>query len=282
MTSHRLTLFGLLLGLLLSSAHVFPQSQTGQFLYLSDQRVVTVELVDTTTAVVNYINLNSSFEVFQAYNLVFLDDQNGQYRGHVIEREGNPESPFVVSDLLKPGQFSGYTIRGDLDLKGSLSQVLLLIGGRILSLEALSPKDFELAAARIGELNLEAPDRKLALQRAGFTRGFGKLYFSGSDEAQPFEVYFTDMSVRAPVALAKPSPRLPSSENHLPDPVLVQVRAVVSRAGGLRDVRPAQETGEKLERIAVETVRNSWVFLPAIADNELAEAELLLNVVFLR
>jgi hypothetical protein len=245
---------------------------------------VTLEIVDSNNLILNYINLSDSFEIIEAPLIALVDSAGRGFNGHLISLdEGeDPTRRYSVSELMTPGEFGGYLIVGDFATRASFQRALVQISGRILELEALDSEQFELMAARISELDLAAEDRKWAIERAGFSRGFGSLYFAGSAEAQEVEDYFPKEEVLAPVALANPSPGLPTAESSQPDPVIVRVKAVVSRQGGLRDVELVEGVSPKLDEIAVETVRNSWVFLPAISNNEIVEAEVTLNVVFKR
>jgi len=88
--------------------------------------------------------------------------------------------------------------------------------------------------------------------------------------------------VIAHVPLANPSPRLPTSEAARSDPVMVRVKAAVSRHGGLHNVQVVEGINDRLDQIAVETVRNSWVFLPAISNNEIVDSQVTLNILFKR
>lgn len=255
-----------------------------QYLFLSDQRIVTLEFIDDKSVVVNYINLGDTFDLFFARNLVFLDAERTAYRGHLFELEGTEgeQQQFDVSDLIEPGEFSGFVIVGDFDFDSPPVTPMLKIAGKIFELEPLSGEQFEIVVARIGELNLKAGDKVEAIRRAGFGRGFGRVHLVGSDSAAEFEPYFKDEDVVAPVPLDTPPPRLPSSESERPDPVFVKIKAFVSRAGGLRNVEVVQGINKKLDQVALDTVQNSWRFLPAISGNEVAEAEVTLNVVFKR
>ncbi|UCF38555.1 MAG: energy transducer TonB [Acidobacteriota bacterium] len=255
-----------------------------QFLYLSDHRIITLELVDDSSVILNYINLDTTFDLLRARDVVLVDDSGKGYRGHLfqVEEEVGSENPYKVSYLIKPGEFSGFVIVSNFELKAPLQTAYLKIAGRIIQLEAVSAENFEVVASRIGELNLSADDTVEAIRRAGFRRGFGDLVFSGAADAGDVEGYFKDESVVAPVPLKAPKPRLPSSESRLPDPVFVRISAYVGTSGGLRNLAVVEGLNEKLDKIAIETVRNSWVFLPAIADGKLAGAELKLNIVFQR
>jgi hypothetical protein len=199
-----------------------------------------------------------------------------------LEEAKGEEERFSASQLVKPGEFYGFEVSGDFEMEGRPARVMVMISGRILELEFQMKRDFEVVIARLGELDLNYRDRKVALERAGFRRGFGQLYFSGSEETEDLERFFVEGDVLPPLALETPSPLLPSSRASLPDPVVVKVSAYVSRSGGLRNLVVEEGVDKTLDRMALETVQNSWSFLPAIAQNKIAEAQVKLNVVFRR
>ncbi|HUV13939.1 MAG TPA: energy transducer TonB [Acidobacteriota bacterium] len=277
------SLFGvwLITFILSTSSEAAPENQ---YLFLSDQRIITLEFIDDKTVIVNYIHLGDTFDLLLARNLVFLDAEQSAYRGHLFELEGveGEQKQFDVSDLIEPGEFSGFVIVGDFKFRSPPVTPTLKIAGKIFELEPLSGEEFEIVVARIGELNLKANDKTEAIRRAGFGRGFGRFHLIGSDSAAEFERYFKDEDIVPPLALETPPPRLPSSESSRPDPVFVKIKAYVSRAGGLRNLEVVQGLDKKLDQIALDTVQNSWRFLPAISGNEVAEAEVTLNVVFKR
>lgn len=259
-------------------------AQPRQFLYVSDQRIITIEPADAQTVYLNYINLGDSWEVLLAHQLVLVGADGKVVRGQLF-REENPSdvgNPFAVKELVRPGRFTGFQVAGRFELDGPPARALFKVSGRILELEALPAREFELSAARINELDLANPDRKSALERAGFFRGYGKLSMAGAEDSAELDRWFEELQVFPPIAVASPQPRLPSSESHLPDPVVVRVSALVSRAGGLKNVQVAEGVGGKLDQIAVQTVQNSWQFLPAISGTEVAEASVKLNVIFRR
>ncbi|MFZ0426725.1 MAG: energy transducer TonB [Acidobacteriota bacterium] len=272
----------LLLILLAWTQPLFAQAK--QFLYLSAERIVTLELVDDHSVVLNYFDLGKTYELLTARQLVLLGPSGEVFRGHLFKEESpkDPFDQFSVSKMARPGEYAGYVVVGRHLGDGPVSRVLMMVSGRILELEPLTAKQFNLAAARIGELDLDNPDRAAAIRLAGFNRGYGTLSLAGTAEAGALEAYFPEANIVPPVPISTPAPRLPSSEKSLPDPVVVQVSVYVSRAGGLRDVKAIEGPSEKLEQIAVQTVQNSWVFLPAISENKVAEAEMKLNVVFTR
>ena len=254
------------------------------YFFLSDQRVVTLELVDDEKAILNYINIGSTFEIIQAPLLLVLDEEGNSYRGHLIQVEepGDPTAPFQVSSLIKPGEYVGHTILGHYSFRSTPEKAFLKVGSRILEMDPVSSNDFELVASRIGELDLSRENGKQMVLEAGFFQGHGQLYTAESKRAVELEPYFPDLKLLAPILMNAPRPLLLSAFQDLLDPVAVRLSAVVSRSGGLRNLRVVEGINEKLNGQALDTVKNNWIFLPAISEGKVADTELTLQVVFRR
>jgi len=275
--------------LLLLSAGIFPattvlgQRGTG-FLYLSDQRIVTLEVVDGKSAVINYLNLAESYSLFVPSNLV-LEGSDGEWKRTQVIRNEDPSQDgarYFASHLIKPGEVYGVEVMGDLRINGPVTGACLRAEGRILIFEKLNRRDFEVAAARISGIDLDRRNRKDALQRAGFQRGFGRMLFEGTPETEVYNRYFPDDPVFGPVAVSDPKPLLPSAFRQLPDPVMVRIGGSISRFGALKDAEVLEGINPTLDELALETVRGSWQFIPAVQGTEVADAEVKLNVVFRR
>lgn len=254
------------------------------FLYVSDKRIATVELFpQRSKAILNYINLDDVIELIEAPGLLVVDAAGGGYRGQLILNETPDDEGglYRVSDLIGPKKYRGYDILGDFRFRFAPSEAYLRLGSRIIRLEPLSAEIFELEAAKIGELDLAA-EPKFALVDAGFWRGYGDIYFPESPEEQRLRARFPSSEPLAPILLADPPPRLPSKWAGLPDPVVVRLRASVSAQGALVKLEVDEGVNPELDEQALETVRNSWKFLPAVADGEPAGAELVLRVAFQR
>ena len=257
---------------------------THHYFFLSDRRIVTVELINTQKAILNYINLGDTFEIIQAPMLAILDSQQSHYRGHVFEVENpaNSAQKFKVTDLLKPHQFRGYSVLGNYRLKRSPERAYFRVGGLILKLESISREDFELMAARIEEMDMTDTDSQRIVLEAGFNRGYGVVFQAGTKKARKLEKYFPDLNSLPPLLLANPSPRLPSSALNLPDLPVVKLSAFISRDGRVFKLGVIKGINPELDALAMDTVRNSWKFLPAISKNDIAVVEMVLNVVFQR
>jgi hypothetical protein len=108
------------------------------------------------------------------------------------------------------------------------------------------------------------------------------MFFEGTEASEQYKAYFKEDMVFGPVAIADPKPLLPSAFSDLPDPVVVRVTGFISRFGGLKDTEVLEGINPVLDELALETVRGSWQFLPAVQGTEVADAEVNLNVVFRR
>ena len=215
---------------------------------------------------------------------VFIDSEGEAYRGHLFQDETtqDPEKIFQSSVVIHPDEFTGLLLRGDFRTRVSLQKALVNLNGRIVDLEPLTRVDFEKAAARIAEMNLSISDRTRMIRQAGFTRGFGTLIDAGAEEGTSYESLFKEEDVLPPLLVASPAPHLPSDEAGLADPVTVKLRGIVSVAGGVRAVEVVAGISSRLDSLAIETVRNSWVFLPAVSKGKVVESQLVLNVTFAR
>lgn len=257
---------------------------SAHYVFVSDQRIVTVELIDQDTVILNYINVSDTIQFIRAPQVVIRDAAGNLYRGHVIENE-NPEDPskrYTVGTLVEAKTFQGYTILGNFQFQSPPVQAIFRVGGVILELYGVTPRDFERFAAKIGELDLDWPNAKQAVQAAGFNQGYGQAHHPGEPRFEELEHEIPDLDLLPPTPLSGPAPRLPASESKRPDPVVVQLSMLVTRYGAMQNIEVKQGINKKLDQMAIDTVRNSWKILPAISKGELSDATLTLNVVFAR
>ncbi|MEE8349556.1 MAG: hypothetical protein V3R94_08305, partial [Acidobacteriota bacterium] len=159
------------------------------YFFLSDQRIVTVELLTPQKAILNYINLGDTYEFLEAPSLLILDATGKSYHGHVLEMEDptDPSQRFKVSEIIQPRVYVGYNILGNYRLQGPTEKVYFKVGSRILELEAVFERDFDFIASRVGELNFAIEDGKEMVLRAGFREGHGIIHRTDTDEAAEIE-----------------------------------------------------------------------------------------------
>lgn len=261
-----------------------PKKVTGtrHYMYLSDQRILTVEVIDSWKLILNYINLGQSCDVVEAPLITLVDKTGVGCRGQliVVEPVVDPAERYKVSELIAPRQFKGLTVLGNFQAATPIERTYVKTGGRVLELEPLLPDDFDKTARLVSGIDLGIEDPKYALQRAGFNRGYGNIHFAGTPEAASFEKWFPEFDVLSPLPLETPSPKLPGKYSTLPEPVVVEISLVVGRGGGLYDLKVVKSPDAALGEIAMETVRNSWRFLPAVSKGQVVTTSVTLRVTF--
>ncbi len=261
-------------------------AQTGvqYFLYVSNRRVVALELIDAGEAILNYINLGSNYELVESSNLLILDSGGDSYRGHLFRRDEADEEGqiYQVSDLFAPREFKGYSVVGNFRFRAPPKSAYLRVGSRVLELAPLSPEEFERLADSIGKVNLDTENATLALYDAGFQHGFGQRLSAGTPEASPITSLIEKKEVFGPVVLKSPTPRLLPKFSHLPDPVVVGIRLQLTHLGGIVNLSVEEGVDPELDQIALDVVRNSWVLLPAVSEGKTTGGEMVVRVLFQR
>ncbi len=270
--------------LILTSIALAQPTGSRHYLYLSDKRIVTVELIDAQSAILNYFNLDDSIVFVRAPHLAIRDASGNTLRGHVIQLEDPPnlDEIYAVSRMVKERTYAGVTILGNFDFQAAPVEAYLRIGGRIVQMEGLTEQEFDIVASRVGDLELTAQDTALMVQLAGFRSGRGELFLTSDEKASELLPLFPDLDLLPPMLISEERPGLPDEFERLPDPVVVQLTASVSRSGGIYQLQVKKGLNRKLDRLAVEFVQNTWKMLPAIAKSEIADSETTLNVVFER
>lgn len=257
-------------------------ADTRSHLYLSDQRVITLEWADAETAIVNVINLSNEFLVVRPDFVVLVDADRTAHYGQVIadKKEKGGRLAYRASAVLKPREFSGYTILGPFDLKGGLQQVAVRLGGRVFFLEALESDQFERMAKRIAEIDLESENPERALEQAGIQHRFGTVRFRGDPESRETAELFPDREVVAPVIVQRSEPQYTQQAREAKVEGTLLVEGLVTRSGDFLNGKVLRGLGHGLDERTLETIKNSWRFLPALKDGEIAEATITLKIEF--
>lgn len=260
------------------------QPEFHHFLYVSNRRVVALELIDETEAILNYINLGRNYELLESNNLLILDSAGKGYRGHLLKRDKADDGGqiFQVAELFAPRDFRGYSVVGNFRFRVSPRSAYLRVGSKVLELAPLDPDEFERLADWIGKLNLETENATLALYEAGFQHGLGQILSAGQLEASPVSSLLEKSDVLPPVVLKTPAPRLLPRFSHLPDPVVVRVRLELTAKGGITNLSVEEGVDPELDQVALEVVRNSWVLLPAVSGGKTIRSAMLVRVQFAR
>lgn len=253
------------------------------FVYVSDKRIITAELTEPSKVILNYINLSDVIELIEAQGFLVIDQEGVGYRGHLFLREevAPDQNRYFVNDLVKPDQFSAYDLLGNFHFKAPPRRVLLQLGSRIAELEAIDSSEFDVFAGKVSNIDFSL-DSKTAVMEAGFWRGQGSLYLAGEKESDAITSAYPRSDPAPPVLLEAPQPHLLPKFHDLAQPVVVQVKVLITDAGGILNPTVTRGINDELDQLAVKVVMNSWKVLPAIAENKPVGAETVLNVQFQR
>ena len=254
------------------------------FLYVSDQRIVALEILDEGEAILNYINLGSNFQLLESNNVLIIDSAGQSYRSHLFKRDETDAKGqmFQVTELIAPKDYMGYSVLGNFRFLSFVNSAYLRVGSKLLELEPQAPETFERFSNLIGRISLKTEHTTLSLYDAGFKHGLGRLLRIGSSEATPVASLLEKKEVVPPVVYKNPSPRLTPKFYHFPDPVVVAVRLQLTSLGGIKNPSIEEGLSSELDQIAIEVVENSWVFLPAVSQGKTTGSEIVVRVKFER
>ena len=249
----------------------------GHFAYVSDRRIITAEPVSNTEVVLNVVNLSDEVMVLHAYDLLVRAGSTSGI-GQVFERDERKEGedPFFGTRLVKPREFVGLTIRGV--LAAAPESVVFRSASRFFILEKLQPVDFDILGRKISEIDLKGQESEKVLRMAGISQGYGELLNYPEGETEALAALFPEVGqVLAPRVLVQPPPRATPG---LPPDAAVEVKGLISRGGELLDASVSQGISLEADQRALNAVRNSWTFLPAVRDGQVVEATVTLRVKF--
>ncbi|MBI4454552.1 MAG: energy transducer TonB [Acidobacteria bacterium] len=246
------------------------------FVYVSDHRVITIEPVSENRLILNVINLSDEVLVVHPYD-VLLQAGSKTSLGQVFQKdEKGAADVFYATRLIKPREFVGLTVMGD--LMPEPSAVVFRSASRFFFLQKLEKIELDILARQITTIDLQRENSELALKHAGIIQGYGKLEYYPDGETENLDGQFPEIGeVLPPLIVQKSDPKvigavLPGSE--------VEVKGLVSKRGELLDAHISKGLSPEADRRALAVIENSWKFLPAVRDGEVLESTVTLRVRF--
>jgi TonB family protein len=274
-----------LLTVLLAAASPRAEGPFKWFVFISPQLIITAEVAGPHSFVLNLINLSEFVLVVQPNEFIYKGASGAFYIGQVYEKESTDNRgqvfKYSASTLLKSRSFTGLTVLGGFQELDAITELSVRVGAKRYYLRPESREDFEIQAARIGELELNSDDLRAALERANLqSTGTVKSTDGTSEWDRDWQGLIRDDGVNLPKIIEKP-PVTPTEEAVRTNTYgRVRLSAIITRNGSLQDLRVEKGLGRGLDERAVEAVKNSWVFLPATKNGEVLEGRLEFNVDF--
>lgn len=253
--------------------------------YVGPQYIITAETAGTYGFMLNFINLSDFVIVVQPNEFIYKGSSGRYYIGQVFDRESQDNRgetfKYSASILLKGHSFTGLTILGAFREQDQVEELSVRIGAKRYYLAPLEKVEFEQLAARIGELDLENPSPRAALQDADIgDLGNLKATDGTSDWDKDWQGVLQPDGLNLPKIVAKP-PVQPTEEARKSRTYgKVKLSALITKSGGIEDLRVEKGLGRGLDERAMESVRNSWVFLPATKNGEVLEGRVSFEVDF--
>jgi len=275
-----------IVAMICSVAPCFPQAAAPKsWAYVGPQYIITAEAAGPYSFVLNLINLTDFVIVVQPGEFIYKGSSGRFYIGQVFDHESKDNRGetfrYSASILLKGHSFTGLTALGAFHEQDTIDELSVRIGAKRFYLVPLEKVEFEQLAARIGELDLESASPRAALQGADLNdMGSVKTTDGTSDWDKDWQGLLQPDGLNFPKIVARP-PVQPTEEARKTHTYgKVKLSALITRNGGIEDLRVEKGLGRGLDERAMESVRNSWVFLPATKNGEVLEGRVAFEVDF--
>ena len=264
----------------------FPQAAAQKsWAYVGPQYIITAEMAGPYSFVLNFINLTDFVIVVQPSEFIYKGGSGRFYIGQVFDHESQDNRgetfKYSASILLKGHSFTGLTVLGAFREQDAIEELSVRIGAKRFYLIPLEKVEFEQLAARIGELDLESASPRTALQGADLNdMGSVKTTDGTSDWDKDWQGSLQPDGLNLPKIVARP-PVQPTEEARKTHTYgKVKLSALITKNGGIEDLRVERGLGRGLDERAMESVRNSWIFLPATKNGEVLEGRVAFEVDF--
>ena len=261
------------------------RADAAAFAYVSRNYIITAEPAGANSFVVNIINLSDYVIVVRPQDFIYRVKSGRRYIGQVFEigykdTRGDMQR-YNASSLLREHTFAGLKITGIFEERDAIEELSIRIGARRFFLQPLEKNAFDQLARKIQNINLENPDSEAELASANIQEIGNVKTTDGSPEwEKDWEGLLTADGVNPPRILENPV------INPTPDAKKARVygkirlTAIVTKNGGVRDLKVIKGLGKGLDERALEGIRNSWVFLPGTKNGEVYETQITLEVEF--
>lgn len=255
------------------------------FAFVSPQYIITAEVGTAHSFVVNFINLSDFVIVVQPNEFIYKGASGRFYIGQVYEKEQKDNRGesfrYSASILLKGRSFTGLNIAGAFHEQDHIEELSVRIGAKRFYLQGLDKMQFDQLAAKIGNLDLQNPSSRAALQDANIAEmGTVKGTDGTSDWDRDWQGLIRPDGVNPPKIIERPEVSPTDEARRKGTYGRVRLAAVINKNGGIQDLKVEKGLGRGLDERAVEAVKNSWVFLPATRNGEVVETTIYFEVEF--
>ncbi|MBN2319341.1 MAG: energy transducer TonB [Acidobacteria bacterium] len=265
-----------LLWLMMSVPQMWGFQNPKMFAFVSSSYIITAELATEHTFVVNFVNLSDFVIVVQPVDFIYRGASGRYYAGQVYELEHadtkGEMQRYSASILLREHSFAGLNVVGLFKEQDQIEELSVRIGSQRFYMEPLEKIQFEQLARKIETLDLDSADVTEMFRDANIRLTGSVKTTDGTDEwDRDWEGLVTSDGVNPPKAIESPAILLPENAKTSEDKRKVRISCLITKNGGIQNLKVVKSRDRNLEQRALDSVANSWVFLPAAKNGEIYE-----------
>ena len=265
-----------LLWLIQASPRTLRAESAKTFAFVNPSYIITAELATEHTFVVNFINLSDFVIVVQPMDFIYRSASGHYYIGQVYELEhadtrGEMQN-YSASILLRAHSFAGLNVVGLFKEQDQIEELSVRIGSQRFYMEPMEKIQFDQLARKIETLDLDSTNVAEMFRTANIQQR-GSVKITDGTEAwdRDWEGLITSDGVNPPKAIESPAILLPENSKVPEDKRKVKLSCLITKNGGIQNLKVVQSKDHDLDQRALDSVANSWVFLPATKNGEVYE-----------
>ena len=262
---------------LIQTAPKTPGAESAKtFAFVNPSYIITAELATEHTFVVNFINLSDFVIVVQPMDFIYRSAPGHYYIGQVFELEHadtrGEMQKYSASILLRAHSFAGLNVVGLFKEQDQIEELSVRIGSQRFYMEPVEKIQFDQLARKIETLDLDSADVAEMFHAANIQQRGSVKITDGTDAwDQDWEGLITPDGVNPPKAIESPTIFLPENAKVPEDKRKVRISCLITKNGGIQNLKVVKSRDHDLEQRALDSVANSWVFLPATKNGEVYE-----------
>jgi len=279
-------ILGLLVIVILTPVQAQAQADADGYAYVSRNYIITAEAAGKHGFMVNIINLSNYIIVVQSLDFIYCGESGSCYTGQVYELDNKDArgdmQRYTASLMIRERQFAGFKILGLFQERDAIKNMSVRIGARRLFLQPLEKIAFEQLMKKIQNIDIDNTESEAELELANIQE-IGQV--SISDGSPEWEKDWTDLltsdGINPPKILENPEIEPTAAARKASSYGKIRLTGIVTKNGGIRDLKVTKGLGRGLDEQAMDGIRNSWVFLPGTQNGEVYETQITLEVEFI-
>jgi hypothetical protein len=245
----------LTLGLPQANADSGPRS----FAFVNKQYIITAEVGNAHTFILNFINMSDYVIVIQPREFIYKSGSGHFYIGQVFESEHKDTrgevQKYTASYLLRDHSFVGLTVVGSYHEQDQIDELSVRLGPKRYYLQPMEKGSFEQLAAKIGDLDLKNSSAWEALANANISEmGTVKSTDGTAGWDQDWQGLLSQDGVNPPKIIERPeiAPTNEAKRSHVSG--RVRLTGIINKNGEIQDLKVIRGLGKGLDQRVVDAI----------------------------